>query len=94
MNETNQIPLYWRIGAIVLVAVVVLGLLYFFISSSNINESPTGITSGTPSGLGGSADDLFQKGNIHFEAGEWQEAINAYEKAVEANPNYQEALAN
>ncbi|MFQ5577776.1 MAG: tetratricopeptide repeat protein, partial [Anaerolineae bacterium] len=41
-----------------------------------------------------SPEAMFQLGNSHYQAGEWDKAIAAYRQAIELNPNYDAAYAN
>ncbi|MDR2205125.1 MAG: tetratricopeptide repeat protein [Flavobacteriaceae bacterium] len=40
------------------------------------------------------AEDWFNKGSEHFSKGEYQEAIECYDKAIDINPDYAEAYNN
>ena len=41
------------------------------------------------SGLGDSAETCFSRGLTYYDQGRWQEAIKAFEKAAEVEPDYQ-----
>jgi tetratricopeptide (TPR) repeat protein len=41
-----------------------------------------------------SADAQFELGNSYVQAGQWAEAVTAYQKTIELDPNFQAAYAN
>jgi len=94
----------------VIVAVVAIAIIAFFayslaqqgaISDNNVNEniSATGQTE-TPNTQAvtesdtASHEDLFEQGNAYFQAGQVEEAVAAYKKAIALKPDYQAAYAN
>lgn len=78
----------WRI-VIVVLAVLIVGFFVYPL----IQGQPAGSNTGEPAALG-SAEEYFQLGNSHYEAGQWGQAVAAYQQAITMDPNYQPAYAN
>lgn len=100
--ETKSIGLGWRI-IIGIIAVVVIAFLVFpFIRPQpNINgNGATGTLSedqNPATALQADPDSAlaqFELGNGYYEAGNWEQAVTAYKRAVELDPSYQAAYAN
>lgn len=98
--------LLWRVGVGVL-AVVVIGILLFPLFNRQADPPPvdpaptsaqsTGNTSPIETPLpatNDTAEDQFRLGNEYYEAGQLEEAAEAYQKAIKLNPEYQGAYAN
>lgn len=95
--ETKSLSLGLRL-VIVLVAVIFIAIFAFSslrkgadeAQSEIITNSTAAIISSEPQ----SAEEQFHAGNAYYEAGQWDRAIIAYQKAIELDPNYQAAYAN
>jgi tetratricopeptide (TPR) repeat protein len=94
----------WRI-IIVIIGVVVIALLLLPVIQSQRNiveNSASGLLSedqnaaiaATVQANPDSAEAQFELGNAYYEAGNWAQAIIAYQRAVELDPGYQAAYAN
>lgn len=106
INSSSSPNLLWRIGAGI-VAVVVIGVLLFPLFNRQTDPPPTDPappsvqstdnTSPVETPLPASettAEDQFRLGNEYYEAGQLDQAVEAYRKAIELNPEYQGAYAN
>jgi superkiller protein 3 len=83
-TQATGLGLWWR-ALVGVIAILVVGAILFPLvrtQSGNIQADPN------------SAEGQFELGNAHYEAGEWEQAITAYQRAVELDPNYQAAYAN
>ena len=94
-TSTVQIPLIWRVVAIIVAAVIIVALLWPLFTQEP--EAPTTITSNNvPEApqLTGSAEELFQQGQEYYLAGQFDQAIQVYQRVVELDPNHQSAYVN
>ncbi|MCB0162881.1 MAG: tetratricopeptide repeat protein [Anaerolineae bacterium] len=98
--------LLWRLG-VGIVAVVVIGVLLFPLFNRQTETppaepAPTSAQSSsdmspieTPlAPVDATAEDHFRRGNEYYETGQLDQAVEAYQKAIELNPEYQGAYAN
>ncbi len=74
---------------VLLITMAVLLLVGIAVYSSTQQVGPTGGSSGS-----GSAAAEFEDGNGYYKTGKLEEAAAAYQRAIELNPNYQDAYAN
>lgn len=96
--ETKSLSLGLRlvIGVIAVIFIVILAVSYFpeqtdKAQSEIVTDSTAAaIISSEPQ----SAEEHFQAGNAYYQAGQWDQAIAAYQKAIELDPNLQAAYAN
>lgn len=100
-SSPSQIPVTWRIGIAVIAAVIILALVWQFFGRRTAPATPpqAGPEAGSTTGAVATANPsspeaMFQLGNSHYQAGEWDKAIAAYRQAIELNPNYDAAYAN
>lgn len=97
--KTKSLSLGLRlvIGVIAVIFIAVLAISYFPEQSDEAQSEivTTGSTEAAiaPSELQ-SAEENFHAGNAYYEARQWDQAIAAYQKAIELDPNYQAAYAN
>ena len=109
-NETAvQVPLIWRILAVVIAAIIIAVVLIPWFNRSSDSSSTT--TSGDVASEAvepeasnveapvvevpdGSAEELFELGQTHYQAGAWDEAIATYKKVIELDSSYQSAYVN
>ncbi|MDM8521598.1 tetratricopeptide repeat protein [Anaerolineales bacterium HSG6] len=81
-EETANKSILVIIGVVVLVFVVVIGL--------STMQGGSSVSTGGSS----SAEGEFEVGNEHFQNGQLEEAVSAYQKAIELDPGYQGAYVN
>lgn len=92
----------WRFGLVAVVVLIVAALAYLF-----FQQRPAVPPGSEPAPAGqeaapvpevpfeaGSAQAQFESGNSHAQAGRWDQARAAYQKAIELDPNFQAAYAN
>lgn len=94
----------WRTGlaAVALIIVVTLGYSYLQEKSTSAPivttmvspVAPDTAPKATAQANPDSAKAQFDMGNASVEAGQWEQAQAAYQKAIELDPNYQAAYAN
>lgn len=96
----------WRavIAVIALTIMIVLAYSYFQEQSNSAGQTATVISPATTAQLippeataqanPDSSQAQFELGNAYVEAGQWEQAQAAYQKAIELDPNYQAAYAN
>jgi tetratricopeptide (TPR) repeat protein len=101
-NESKGPGLTW----IVIIAVIVVGVVAFLLTSFFREQPTTEITpqANPPAEANqaavanpaepGSAQAQFEHGNSLVEAGNFQEAISAYQRAIELDPEFQAVYAN
>ena len=108
VSENRVAPgLTWRIVIVLVALLIIVVLAYPFLPSrlnpgsetGNIQASsvtqttltaPEAIAQANP----GSAKAQFESGNAYAQAGQWEQALAAYQKAIALDPNYQAAYAN
>jgi tetratricopeptide (TPR) repeat protein len=103
----NQAPatstrLLWRIGLAVVAVAVVVVLVYPFLQQrlaapAESEPALAGQEAGPAEEAAveaNSAQAQFRSGNSHAQAGRWDQARAAYQKAIELDPNFQAAYAN
>ena len=95
--ETKSLSLWIRLIVGVIAVIVIAIFAISFLQGQTDNDqnefgadSPDNVALSDPN----SAAEQFQLGNTHYEAGQWVQAIAAYQKAIELDPNYQAAYAN
>ena len=96
-SHTNT-GILWRIGLAVAAVVIIAVLVYPFVQqrlaapaeSEPVQAGPVEETTVEA----GSAQGQFELGNSHAQAGRWDQARAAYQKAIELDPNFQAAYAN
>ena len=89
-DSQTQIPLIWRIVAIVIAVVIIGVLLYPYLnrrSSEPAEQAPLAVQVS-------SDNNWFEQGQQHYQRGEWEQAIAAYQAAIEADPEHQSAYVN
>lgn len=104
---SKSMGLGWRVVLTALSLIIISILAYplfqqWFSNTSPANDQPTNGGAQTllaPSETANqvssdSADAQFEAGNSYIQAGRWTEAVTAYHKVIELNPNYQAAYAN
>ena len=104
LHDSNS--LMWKIGVSV-VTVIVVGILAFYMFNRQSDTAATEPTSGLPQTTDepsvstspvptadNTAEGQFNLGNQFYEAGQLDEAVAAYQKALELDPKYQGAYAN
>lgn len=105
-SSSDSKNVIWKVG-IGVVAVIVVGILAFplfnrqsdtaatepTILSSQTTDEPSVTTSPLPT-ADNTAEGQFNLGNQFYETGQLDEAIAAYQKAIELDPEYQDAYAN
>lgn len=96
----------WRVILAILALVIVGVLAYqFFQERSGPNPiTPASVSPTAPAQVSlpestaqanpNSAQAQFELGNAYTEAGQWEQAQAAYQKAIELDPNFQSAYAN
>jgi tetratricopeptide (TPR) repeat protein len=98
-EKGRGVGLIWRIVAGVTALVIIAGLIYpLFPWSSQVAPLPTptiapamGVTlEATPV----SAQGWFELGKTYYKAGQWQQAVTAFEQVIALDPQYQAAYAN
>lgn len=104
---SNQAPptnvgILWRVVLAVVAAAIIAVLVYPFVQqrlAAPAESEP--VQAGQETGPAeetvaeaGSAQAQFQLGNSHAQAGRWDQARAAYQKAIELDPNFQAAYAN
>jgi len=89
-NQNQNLVLRIVLGV---AAVIIIGVAAFpFINTqfgSNQSQPAGDAQTGSTS-----AQEQFELGNGHYEAGRWDQAVAAYQKAIKLDPNYQAAYAN
>lgn len=100
---SNQAPptntgILWRVVlAVVAVAIIAL-LVYPFVQqrlAAPAENQPAQAGPAEETAVeAGSAQAQFELGNSHAQAGRWDQARAAYQKAIELDPNFQAAYAN
>lgn len=88
-NEIRKVGLSWRI-LVGLVAIAIIGFLAYPFLQEQLNRS----ASPSAQSDSNSAESQFNTGNAYYEAGDWEQAILAYKRAIELDPSYQAAYAN
>ncbi len=95
--EQGSSGLLWKV-IIAIAALAVIGIFayQFFQDGSNQNVASAPSTSDSqPAELDASSPQtLFEQGNDLVQSGQLQRAVEAYQKAIELDPNYQAAYAN
>ena len=86
----TQIPLIWRVVAIV-IAVVIIGVLLYPFLNRQVNEAVEPASPAVPVSSDG---NWFEQGQQHYQRGEWEQAIAAYQQAIAADPTHQSAYVN
>jgi len=107
-QERDGLGIKWHLG-IGLMAVAIIGILLFSLIGSrqnNSRDSAAATTSGvTPQSVSSEAEAMaqanpdspeaqFELGNAYYEAGQFDQAVSAYQAAIKNDPNYQAAYAN
>jgi len=95
-ENTPQIPLIWRIVAVVVALIIVIALLYPRLQSTE-NSSTTGVSRNgdiTTNTGNASVQDLFKQGQAHYQNGAWDQAIAAYQQALALDPQHQSSYVN
>lgn len=107
--STAQVPLIWRILAIVIAAVIIGVVLVPWLNrrsdsspttasldtASEVIESEASNTDATTVEVpDASPEALFELGQTHYHAGEWDQAIAVYQKVIELDSSYQSAYVN
>ena len=107
--KNEGIGLMWKV-VIAVAALAVIGFVAVSFlqqepdSTAITNETPTTVSSAaqsvTPTGASdgepelATAEEYFQQGNGYVQSGQLQEAVRAYQKAIELDPDYQAVYAN
>ena len=95
--ETKSLSLGLRL-AIAVIAVILISIFAVAFLQRQAGDDQTELVTDSTEGIAPSepesATEQFQLGNTHYEAGRWEQAITAYQKAIELDPNYQAAYAN
>lgn len=85
--------LLWRIVLAVVAVAIIAVLVYPFVRQRL--AAPAGSEPAQETAVeAGSAQAQFEMGNSHAQAGRWDQARAAYQKAIELDPNFQAAYAN
>jgi tetratricopeptide (TPR) repeat protein len=105
-SETKTFNLGWRIALAVLALVIGALLAYPYIREQFAGDTtdPTSSQAEPQAALPeaetevqpelDSAASYFELGNSYYEAGQWDQAVIAYKRAIDLDPNYQPAYAN
>jgi len=95
--ETKSLSLGLRL-VIGLIAAIFIAIFAFSFLRKGADEAQSEISTDSTAAIVSnepqSAEDYFQAGNTYYEAGQWAQAITAYQKAIELDPNLQAAYAN
>jgi tetratricopeptide (TPR) repeat protein len=97
VESTPQIPLLWRIIAVVAALIIVAVLLYPRLQSANDDAAQNdaaqneGVAANTAAT---SIDDLFRQGQLHYQNGDWDQAIAVYQQALDLDPRHQSSYVN
>lgn len=104
-QSPTPLPLWVRIGIGVIALIVILALLWRVITVGQGEKSATGepgAAIATTPGVApppavvneNSPEALFKLANSYYEAGKLDDAVTAYQKAIQLNPSYDAAYAN
>jgi superkiller protein 3 len=94
----DEAPKGWSLGWPIILGIVaalgIIGILgYQFVSQRPASEAVEGDNGSTQAEVA-TAEEQFKLGNTLYETGRLDEAIVAYQKAIELDPTYQAAYAN
>lgn len=96
-TEPGGLSWQWRI-VIGLVAVIIIGAITYPLIRQRLFNNDTIKAEVSAENdtveVEASAEEQFKLGNSHYQAGRWEQAIVAYQKALELDPNFQAAYAN
>jgi Tfp pilus assembly protein PilF len=95
-SPSDKTNIIWGLAAAV-AAIIVLGLLFYPWSrppQDTATPSPTAAAAASTQTAPDTAEAQFLLGSSHSQAGEWEQAIAAYQRAIELDPDYQSAYAN
>ena len=93
----EQIPLIWRIVAVVFALAIIGVLLYPRFSRQTEPVVEQAVDQNVPAPVEGdqaSPEALFTQGQDHYRAGRWNEAISTYRQVIELDPTHQSAYVN
>ncbi len=104
-EERKGFGLGWRI-VVGIIAIVIIGVLAYPLirqpdSNNKVEPAVPAEVQATVSGPEAtaqanpeSAESQFELGNAYYQARQWDQAITAYQKVIELDPNFQAAFAN
>ena len=90
--DDKSLSLGWRLVVGVVAVIIIVALAIPFLADQSSGTDNGVATSTQASSI--SAEEHFGAGNAHYEASRWDEAVAAYQKAIELDPGYQAAYAN
>lgn len=96
IDSSSPIPVGLRIG-IALITVLIIGFFgwQYWSNQSSDADNPAAVTNGDSTITEGSpSEQLFERGNQSFQRGNFDQAVDAYQKAIDLNSNYDAAYAN
>jgi len=94
-SSTVQVPLVWRLVAIVVAAVVIIVLLLPAFNRSTEDPPGSPDNAAEPAAITETPPEtLFQQGQAYYQAGQWDQAIATYQQLIELDPEYQSAYVN
>ena len=103
-SESKRFGLIWRVVAAVVAVVIVVILAYPWVQSQfkedeSINtpvksQSTAAIPEATVQVKPDSAGAWFELGKAHYQDGQWDQAVDAFQKVIELDPSFQAAYAN
>jgi tetratricopeptide (TPR) repeat protein len=90
--DDKSLSLGWRLVVGVVAVIIIAALAIPFLAGQS-SGTDDGVATSTQASSK-SAEEQFEAGNAHYEAGRWDEAVAAYQQAIESDPGYQAAYAN